>query len=124
MSTSTSIRLLDALERLFWTFVSGFLSSLLSVPLIVEILERSSDVDIDLSVLGTAALGAVISGLLAVANAVLLIARWRLNVLPNPGSGMPGAAVPRDDVGLSLVETILLVVVVVLALYGLYALFG
>ena len=94
MSNPNKIRLLDALERLAWTFVAGFLSSLLAVPVLVEILENTSNVDIDLSALWVLLLGALVSGLTAVANALLILARWRLSVLPDPGRGLPGATFP------------------------------
>lgn len=66
----------DLLERLFWTFVSAFLGALTG----------SAVLDLGLDAVQVAAL----AGLGAVANAVLLIARWRLSVLPNPGEGLPG----------------------------------
>lgn len=92
---STKIRLIDALERLVWTFVAAFLSSLVSVPILVEIIENSSDVSIDLSALRTMLLGALVAGLTAVANSVIILARWRLSVLPDPGAGLPGSRI-RD----------------------------
>ncbi len=71
----------DLLERLFWTFVSAFLGALTG----------SAVLDLGLDAVQVAAL----AGLGAVANAVLLIARWRLSVLPNPGEGLPG--LPTGD---------------------------
>lgn len=71
----------DLLERLFWTFVSAFLGALTG----------SAVLDLGLDAVQVAAL----AGLGAVANAVLLIARWRLSVLPNPGEGPPG--LPTGD---------------------------
>lgn len=38
-------------------------------------------------------LAAAVAGLGALINAVLVIARWRLSVLPNPGEGLPGVPV-------------------------------
>ena len=66
----------DLAERLFWTFVAAFLGTLTG----------SAVLDLGLDALQVAAL----AGLGAVANAVLVIARWRLSVLPNPGEGLPG----------------------------------
>lgn len=83
----------DALERLFWTFVSGFLAALLGSPVLVEVIETAADVPIDLSLVWLAIVSAIVAGLVAVANAVLILARHRLAVLPNPGEGMPGLPV-------------------------------
>ena len=66
----------DLAERLLWTFVAAFLGTLTG----------SAVLDLGLDALQVAAL----AGLGAVANAVLVIARWRLSVLPNPGEGLPG----------------------------------
>lgn len=70
----------DLLERLFWTFVAAFLGTLLGAAVL--------DVDVD------ALQAAAMAGLGAAANFVLLIARWRLSVLPNPGEGLPGLPTP------------------------------
>jgi hypothetical protein len=64
------IRLLDLVERVFWTIVASGLGALAAAPLI----------DLD------AVQGAVIAALSGGINAVLVIARWRLAVLPDPGS--------------------------------------
>jgi len=69
----------DLLERLFWTFVSAFLGALAGAAVL--------DLNVD------ALQAAAMAGLGAVANAVLVIARWRLSVLPNPGDGLPGVPV-------------------------------
>lgn len=66
----------DLLERILWTFVAAFLGALTGAAVL------SLDV--------TALQAAAMAGLGAVANAVLVIARWRLSVLPNPGEGLPG----------------------------------
>lgn len=71
----------DMLERLFWTFVSAFLGALAGAAAL------SLDVD--------ALQAAALAGCGALINAVLVIARWRLSVLPNPGEGMPGVPVER-----------------------------
>jgi len=82
----------DTAERLFWTFVAAFLSTLIASPVLVSLLEAlsSAPTAIDISLLGFAAVSAATAGLIAVGNAVLLIARWRLSVLPTPGEGLPG----------------------------------
>lgn len=69
----------DLAERILWTFVAAFLGALTGAAVL------SLDV--------TALEAAAMAGLGAVANAVLVIARWRLSVLPNPGEGLPGLPV-------------------------------
>jgi hypothetical protein len=64
------IRFLDFCERIFWTIVASGLGALAAAPLI----------DLD------AAQGALIAAMSGGINAVLVIARWRLAVLPDPGS--------------------------------------
>lgn len=66
----------DLLERILWTFVAAFLGALTGAAVL------SLDV--------TALQAAAMAGLGAVANAVLVFARWRLSVLPDPGEGLPG----------------------------------
>ena len=73
------MKIRDAVERLFWTFIAGAAGALISAPLL----------DIDLWQ------AAAVSGLGDVIAGVLLIARWRLSVLPNPGEGLPGLPVER-----------------------------
>lgn len=75
------MNLRDTLERLLWTFVAAFLGALTG----------SAVMGLDLDALEVAA----VAGLGAVFNAVTLIARWRLSVLPNPGAGLPG--LPVDE---------------------------
>lgn len=84
------MKLRDAFERLLWTFVAGFLGALLGSPILVAMIELAAGVDVDLSIISTALISALLAGLVAVANAILIIARWRLAVLPNPGDGAPG----------------------------------
>ena len=68
------MNLKDTAERLFWTILAAFLGAL----------GVSDAVDIS----------AVQAGLVAAASAgvnfLLIIARYRLSVLPNPGEGLPG----------------------------------
>lgn len=69
----------DLLERILWTFVAAFVGALTGAAVL------SLDV--------TALQAAAMAGLGAVANAVLVFARWRLSVLPDPGEGLPGLPV-------------------------------
>ena len=79
----------DTIVRLFWTFVAAFLSSSLGAPVLLAVIDSlNTGAPIDLSLLGTVLVAATIGGLTAVANAVLLIARWRLSVLPDPGQAV------------------------------------
>lgn len=78
---------IDLLERLFWTFVAAFLGTLLGTPALIAVLEGVSGAVIDISAIQAAVVAATVAGLAAVANFLLVIARWRLSVLPNPGDG-------------------------------------
>lgn len=69
----------DVLERLFWTLVAAFLGGL------------SVGGVLDISTFDAAVAAAATAGV----NFVLLIARWRLSVLPEPGEGLPG--LPTGD---------------------------
>ena len=80
MHTQTRIRLVDLAERVLWTVVASGLGALAAFAL----------VDID------ALQGAAVAGLAGGINAVLVIARWRLAVLPDPGAGLPGAPSSRQ----------------------------
>lgn len=76
------MNLRDTIERLFWTFVSAFVGALAVggtglINLSVDGLEASA-----------------LAGGAAVLNLVLLVARARLAVLPDPGAGLPG--LPTD----------------------------
>lgn len=73
------MNLRDTLERLVWTFVAGALGAVVGTAVI----------DIDLWQ------AAAVAGLGDVASLVLIIARTRLSVLPNPGAGLPG--LPTED---------------------------
>lgn len=81
----------DLLERLVWTFVAAFLTTLLAA------LAAGAGGAIDLSAIQSAAAAAALAGLIAVGNFVLVIARWRLSVLPNPGEGLTKRRYPEDD---------------------------
>ena len=70
------MKIRDLLERVLWTFVASFLGALAASPLL----------NLDVSALESAAL----AGLSAVVNVVLVVARARLSVLPDPGAGLPG----------------------------------
>ena len=69
-----SPKITDSIERLFWTFVAAFLGQLVGTAVL----------DLGVSAIQSAA----VAGLGAVANAVLLVARWRLSVLPDPGQAV------------------------------------
>lgn len=64
----------DTLERLFWTVVAAFLGSL------------AFGAVTDLSTIDAA----VNAAAAAAVNFLLLVARARLAVLPEPGEGLPG----------------------------------
>lgn len=69
----------DLLERLWWTLVAAFLGALTVSDLL------------DISAVQAAIAAAASAG----ANFLLLVARARLSVLPDPGAGLPG--LPTDD---------------------------
>lgn len=73
------VRLADLLERLLWTFVAAFTSALVSPPL-----AEVAGVEISLSALEAAFL----AGTSAVVGFFTVVARWRLSILPDPGSGL------------------------------------
>lgn len=75
------MNLRDTIERLFWTFVAAFVGAL--------IVGGTGLVGVDLDALEAAAF----AGGGAVANFILLVARARLKVLPDPGDGLPGLPV-------------------------------
>lgn len=70
----------DTFERLFWTVLSAFLGAL-AVGGVV-----------DISTLDAAIAAAAGAGV----NFILIVARWRLSVLPEPGDGLPGLPVDND----------------------------
>lgn len=69
----------DTAERLFWTLLAAFLGALT----VSDLLDISA---LQAAIAGTASAGA---------NFLLLVARARLSVLPEPGEGLPG--LPVDD---------------------------
>lgn len=71
------MNLRDTIERLFWTIVAAFLGSLMAGAVF------------DVDVVMAAGMAAFTAGV----NFVLLVARARLAVLPDPGRGLPGLAV-------------------------------
>ena len=70
----TRYRWVDLGERLLWTAVSAFLGTLVAGGVF----------DVGVSVLAAAGIAA--AG--AAVNFVLVVARWRLSVLPDPGAGI------------------------------------
>lgn len=79
----------DSLERIFWTAVVTGLTSAPVTQVAVSIAGGSLD---GLATAGLALAAAFFGGAV---NAVLLIARERLSVLPNPGGGLPGLPTDR-----------------------------
>ena len=73
------MNLRDTAERLFWTLVAAFLGALT----VSDLLDISAQ---------QAAIAAAAS---AGANFLLLVARARLSVLPEPGEGLPGLPVEQ-----------------------------
>lgn len=70
----------DTLERLWWTLLAAFLGALGVGGML------------DISTLDAAVMAAAGAGV----NFLLLVARSRLDVLPEPGEGLPG--LPTDQV--------------------------
>lgn len=64
----------DFFERLWWTFVVAAAANATAAAVF----------DIDWWEMAAA------TGIAAVIQAVVVFARWRLSVLPNPGEGLPG----------------------------------
>ena len=73
------MNLRDLAERLWWTLLAAFLGALG----VGDLLDIST---LDAAITATAAAGV---------NFLLLVARARLSVLPDPGAGLPG--LPVDD---------------------------
>lgn len=91
------IRARDLIERVFWSFVSGFLGSFLGAPLVLQVIEGVADVEISIDALQALVISAAFAGVTAAANVLTVIARWRLSVLPDPGQGLPG--LPTGEAG-------------------------
>ena len=70
----------DLMERVFWTAVSVVFGS-------VPALAGAFVLDLDLS---AGAIAAITVAATAIANALLVLVRYRLDALPNPGEGLPG----------------------------------
>ena len=75
------MNLRDTLERLGWTFVSAFGGIIVATD-VADLFNTST-----LKAAGAA-------GLVAAVNALTLIARSKVPVLPDPGDGLPG--LPTD----------------------------
>lgn len=75
----TNVQWRDIAERIFWTFIAGFLGALTAPPL-------AQAIGMDLSM--TAVESAFVAGVASVATFLLALARWRLSVLPDPGSAV------------------------------------
>lgn len=74
MTDPTRIRVRDLLERILWTAIAAALTAVVGAPIL------------DVEAWRAAAFAAGTS----VSTAVLVIARWRLSILPDPGAGLPG----------------------------------
>lgn len=72
----------DAIERIFWTAVAAAGAAVTGAALF------------DVESWRAAAMAATAAAI----DAVLLVARWRLSVLPNPGAGLPGLPVEVQPV--------------------------
>lgn len=85
MSTSPA-RTRDFAERIFWTGLSVFLGAAgtLAGAFLVGA-ELSEGMIATLTVAAT-----------AVANGILIIVRWRVSQLPDPGQGLPGYSIEGD----------------------------
>lgn len=77
------MNLRDLLERVWWTAVAAATANFTAVA-ILDIAAWKM---------------AVATGIAAGVNAITVIARWRLTVLPDPGAGLPGLPVasPRPQ---------------------------
>lgn len=84
------MKLRDTLERLWWTFLSAFIGTLVGSPALLALVEALSATDtdaIDIAPIGFAVISAAVAGVIAVANLLLIVARYRLSILPDPGEG-------------------------------------
>lgn len=86
------MNLRDTLERLFWTVVAAALTNLGSVGILDIVAWKA----------------AALAGINGAVTFVLVVARQRLAVLPNPGDGLPG--LPTDDSGQAWIESLVRVV--------------
>lgn len=90
------MKIRDLLERCIWTVVAASLTNLGA-----------------LAVLDLALLEALLlAGVNGFVTYLLVIARWRLSVLPDPGQGLPG--LPAGDRGNSTVDLVIKVLLIVL----------
>ena len=90
------IRARDLAERIWWTFVSAFLGSLIAAPFLLGVIGAAANTNLDISAIGAATISAAFAGFTAAANVLLVIARWRLSILPDPGAGLPGLPTGND----------------------------
>lgn len=97
------MNLRDLAERLFWTVVAAALTNLGSVGLL------------DVAAWKAAALAAINGAV----TFLLVVARQRLAVLPDPGAGLPG--LPADDAGNGTVDLLIRVTVFLILVVFLWA---
>lgn len=87
----------DCAERLVWTVLAAFLGALTVSDLL------------DISAVQAGIAAAAAAGV----NFLLLVARARLSVLPDPGEGLPG--LPAGDDGAAQWSTVALVLLAIVA---------
>lgn len=73
------MKIRDLIERVAWTAIAAAGANFTAVALL----------DVAAWKMG------IVTGLVAAINAVTVIARWRLSVLPDPGAGLPGLPVDQ-----------------------------
>jgi hypothetical protein len=74
----------DLLERTFWTMIAAALGTIPAAQFSAAVF------DLDVSALQTIGVAALTAASTALVNGLLVIARWRLSILPDPGNGLPG----------------------------------
>lgn len=86
MTAQQKTKLSDLLERVFWTAASVILGM---IPAAV------GEIVLDLDLAG-GVIAAITIGSTAAANGLLVVVRWKLDILPNPGDGLPGYPTEGD----------------------------
>ena len=71
--TPSALRTRDLIERVVWTAIAAALTALIGAP-ILDVEEWRA---------------AALAGGTSAITAILVIARWRLSILPDPGAGLP-----------------------------------
>lgn len=86
-TTTTAFRVRDAIERCFWTGVVAVIGTAPSLQLAALV------TNLDITALQTLAATGISTMLSTGINFLLVFARHRLSVLPEPGQGLPGLPV-------------------------------